>query len=374
MLPGFSLTLRGTADSRGGVAAVAYAVPVAIGGFVLLLLCCCCLIQRARRQRRSKAPTPSQSKDVESLTTKGGGAALALRIDADSDDEAETPPAVMAVPLSARGTVYEAQFEDLKRLSGRASSSAEDGAVTPTVPEDEAVTPTVPEDGAVTPTVPEDEAVTPTVPEDGAVTPTVPEDGAVTPTAPSSAEPHALTGKSTSSAPSTVGGDTADIEIVAPSQSLLALSSRASELLHEIKSDCEPPAAANASARNTPSEPASEHRRLSLRARELWTEMDAQAAAPSSTDMGRRLSAGSASTSRDSMEQLLYASPLPPNQLSPAAQSETVPSELVDILMEMGFEREASIGALARVQSNPTVARTVAALSAQNHDQARPAT
>lgn len=74
------------------------------------------------------------------------------------------------------------------------------------------------------------------------------------------------------------------------------------------------------------------------------------------------------------MEQLLYASPLPPNQLSPAAQSETVPSELVDILMEMGFEREASIGALARVQSNPTVARTVAALSAQNHDQARPAT
>ena len=334
MLPGFSLTLRGTADSRGGVAAVAYAVPVAIGGFVLLLLCCCCLIQRARRQRRSKAPTPSQSKDVESLTTKGGGAALALRIDADSDDEAETPPAVMAVPLSARGTVYEAQFEDLKRLSGRASSSAEDEAVTPTVPEDEAVTPT----------------------------------------APSSAEPHALTGKSTSSAPSTVGGDTADIEIVAPSQSLLALSSRASELLHEIKSDCEPPAAANASARNTPSEPASEHRRLSLRARELWTEMDAQAAAPSSTDMGRRLSAGSASTSRDSMEQLLYASPLPPNQLSPAAQSETVPSELVDILMEMGFEREASIGALARVQSNPTVARTVAALSAQNHDQARPAT
>ena len=334
MLPGFSLTLRGTADSRGGVAAVAYAVPVAIGGFVLLLLCCCCLIQRARRQRRSKAPTPSQSKDVESLTTKGGGAALALRIDADSDDEAETPPAVMAVPLSARGTVYEAQFEDLKRLSGRASSSAEDEAVTPTVPEDEAVTPT----------------------------------------APSSAEPHALTGKSTSSAPSTVGGDTADIEIVAPSQSLLALSSRASELLHEIKSDCEPPAAANASARNTPSEPASEHRRLSLRARELWTEMDAQAAAPSSTDMGRRLSAGSASTRRDSMEQLLYASPLPPNQLSPAAQSETVPSELVDILMEMGFEREASIGALARVQSNPTVARTVAALSAQNHDQARPAT
>ena len=116
---GLSVPDASDAQDEDEVPVAAYAAPAAIGGILLVLLLLCCLTRRARQRKRADTSLVSgPSPNLPSLLAESASP-LAVRVRVDADDKAdETPLAGLTNPLSAHGTVYEAQYADLGRLSG----------------------------------------------------------------------------------------------------------------------------------------------------------------------------------------------------------------------------------------------------------------